>query len=331
MTCRPLGGAHTRVSVLGLGTWMTVGDVVNDHGAASRIFHAAFDAGVTLFDTADSYAGGAGERLMGSCLAGLPRERLILSTKTFFAVGDDASNRGLSRARIAAAVEQSLRNLRTDYLDLYFCHRPDPATPLDETVRAMSDLVRQGKVRHWGTSEWSATRIRKAWQIAATAGRPGPEVEQPEYSLVARARFEIEIAPALRRHQMGAITWSPLASGLLTGKYDRGLPADSRLARTGWLRQQMLTAANLAGTRGMTAIADSLGCTRAQLAIAYAASHPAVSSVITGATSLEQLRENLGALSVTITPDVRARLERLFPRPLASFAKKWVRQLEAIR
>ncbi len=331
MTYRTIGRCDTRVSTLGLGTWMTIGDVVTDRAKVSQIFRAAIDAGITLFDTADSYAGGAGERLMGDCLAEFPRDQLVLSTKTFFAVGDDPSNRGLSRARIVAAVEQSLRHLRTEYLDLYFCHRPDPDTPLDETVRAMTDLVQQGKVRHWGTSEWSAARIQRAWRVASAAGRPGPQVEQPEYSLTDRARFELEIAPALRRHGMGAVTWSPLASGVLTGKYDGGRPPGSRLARTDWLAQQVLTDRNVAATREMRSLAESLGCTRAQLAIAYAASHPAVSSVIMGATTVEQLRENLGALDVTITPAVRSRLEQLFPRPLSSFAKKWVRQLEAIR
>jgi aryl-alcohol dehydrogenase-like predicted oxidoreductase len=218
----------------------------------------------------------------------------------------------LSRKHIMESIEKSLGRIGTDYLDIYFCHRPDPDTPLDETVRAMDDLVHQGKVLYWGTSEWTGEQIRAAHELADRRNLYGPQVEQPQYSLLVRDKVEQNVQPATEEHGMGLVVWSPLASGLLTGKYDHGVPADSRLGRIEWLRDSVMTEGRLAQVREMKSIADGLGCTRTQLALAWAAAQPGVSSVILGATSVAQLDENLGAVAIEITPDAGAALDTLF-------------------
>jgi len=324
MPQRPVGSSGIHVSALGFGTWMTFGDVVRD-GTAGALVRAALDAGVTFFDTADSYALGEAERMLGACLAGVPRDHYVLSSKVFFPLSDDPADRGLSRRHIFNSIDRSLRHLRTDHLDLYFCHRPDPETPLAESVQAMSDLVRQGKIRHWGTSEWSPARIRQACQIARGSGWYAPTVEQPHYNLLNRTRFEITVAPTLRRHGMGAVTWSPLASGALTGKYTHSIPPQSRLGRSDWLRDDTLTVRNQTNIGKLCLLARERGCTPAQLAIAYVASHPAVSSVILGASSVEQLSENLKSLSVGMTAEMRARLQRLFRPSVKELIRQWIR------
>ncbi|GIW72833.1 MAG: voltage-gated potassium channel [Planctomycetota bacterium] len=313
MEYRPLGRAGTRVSAFGLGGWTTYGGSVTDPAAVRAIVHAAFDAGINLFDMADVYARGECERLMGQALRELPRERLVMTSKVFWPMSEDVNDRGLSRKHIMESVHKSLRRLGTDYLDLYFCHRWDPDTPLEETARAMDDLVHQGKVLYWGTSEWSGEQLRAAWQLAGQSNLYPPQVEQPQLSLLVRRRFESDVAPAARELGMGLVVWSPLASGLLTGKYDGGLPAGSRLARIEWLREEWLREEHLARVRRMKPLADELGCSRAQLALAWAAAQPGVSSVLLGATSVEQLRENLGALQVRLSEEVLRQLDEIFP------------------
>lgn len=313
MTYRPLGRCGTKVSVLGLGGWTTYGDSVQDPGQVRGLLRAAFDAGVNFFDTADIYAKGECERAMGGALRELPRQRLVLSTKLYWPMSEDVNDRGLSRKHIFESIHASLKRLGTDYVDLYFCHRFDEETPLEETARAMDDLVRQGKVLYWGTSEWSGAQLRRLARVCAELGLHPPRAEQPQYSLLARRRLESDVLPAARRLGMGLVVWSPLASGLLTGKYDDGLPPGSRFARVSWLRERWLNEESVERARRMKALADGLGCTRAQLALAWAAARPEVSSVITGATRPEQLRENLGALSVRLDKTALRSLDSLFP------------------
>jgi voltage-dependent potassium channel beta subunit len=313
MTYRPLGRCGLKVSTFGLGGWTTFGGSITSERTTRAILHAAFDAGVNFFDIADVYARGAAERIMGKALAALPRRHLVISSKCFWPMSEDVNDRGLSRKHVVESVEDSLRRIGTDYLDLYFCHRFDPETPLDETVAAMDDLVRQGKVLYWGTSEWTGDQLREAHAVAGRRHRTPPQVEQPQYSLVARRRVEADVAPAARELGMGLVIWSPLASGLLTGKYDDGVPEDSRLGRIEWLREQVLTEQARERARAMKDVADDLGCSRTQLALSWAASRPGVSSVILGATSLAQLQENLAAQRIVVDDGVARRLDALFP------------------
>ena len=312
MPYRRLGRHGLQVSALGLGGWTTYGGSVADASTVERILRRAFDAGVNFFDIADVYAHGASEQAMGAVLRTLPRHELVISSKVFHPMSADPNDRGLSRKHVMESVEKSLRRIGTDYLDVYFCHRFDEGTPLDETARAMDDLVRQGKILHWGTSEWSGAQLRDAHALAERRGWDGPVVEQPQYSLLHRARFESEILPAARETGMGLVVWSPLASGVLTGKYDDGVPAGSRLSRIDWLKERLLQETQREKVRAMKAVADDVGTTRARLALAWALSRPGVSSVIMGATSVAQLDENLASLSVKVTDEVGRRLDSIF-------------------
>jgi voltage-dependent potassium channel beta subunit len=314
MQYRALGKSGLKVSALSLGGWTTFGDSLSDDGEAERILRAAFEAGINFFDIADVYARGGAEKMMGRVLATLPRHRLVISSKVFWPMSDDVNDRGLSRKHIMESVERSLKRIGTDYLDLYFCHRFDAETPLEETVRAMDDLVHQGKVLYWGTSEWTGAQLEEVAQLADRRNLYAPRVEQPQYNLIERQQVEAFVEPAARVSGMGLVVWSPLASGLLTGKYDDGIPDDSRLARMTWLKEALHTEQNLERVRQMKAVADDLGCSRAQLALAWTAAQKGVSSVITGANRLEQLEENLKALDVTITAEVQERLDSIFPR-----------------
>ena len=312
MRYRSLGRCGTKVSVFGLGGWMTYGSSVTDRKAVRTILHAAFDAGISLFDIADVYAAGEAERLMGRVLADRPRHELVISSKLFFAMSDDVNDRGLSRKHIFESIHQSLRRIGTDYLDIYFCHRFDEHTPIEETARAMDDLVRQGKVLYWGTSEWTGTQLQDIHAICDRWNLYHPQVEQPEYSLLARGKFENDVRPAAVEHGMGLVLWSPLCMGILTGKYDDGLPADSRMAREEWLRGDRYTEGNLDRVRKFKALADERGHTRAQLALAWAEAQEGVSSVILGASHLDQLQENLQALAIPVDDDLNRRLDALF-------------------
>jgi len=313
MTYRKMGASGLELSEFALGGWTTFGGSLKDEELARAIITTAFDAGVNFFDIADVYALGEAERLMGKTLADLPRHELVISSKAYWPMSPAPNNHGLSRKHLFESVEASLQRIGTDYLDLYFCHRYDETTPLEETVRAMDDLVRQGKVLYWGTSEWTAAQIREAHAIAERLGAYAPRVEQPQYSLLARAKVEEDVRPATDETGMGLVLWSPLASGLLTGKYDDGVPDGSRLARIEFLRKRLIQDDLIGRVREMKAIADDLGCSRTQLALAWAAAQPGVSSVILGATSVAQLVENLGAKDVEITDEVATRLDVLFP------------------
>ena len=318
MQYRRLGHAGLRLSVLSLGSWVTYHNQV-DVKSAAEMMAAAFDAGVNFFDNAEVYAGGRSEEIMGAALAqlGWPRLNYVVSSKYFWGLdrAGDAVNRKdtLNRKYLMQSVDGSLKRLGLEHLDLIYCHRADPHTPIDETVRAMNDLIVQGKALYWGTSEWSADEIRAAWMVADRHGWHRPVVEQPQYHLFHRKRVEHEYARLYDDIGLGLTTWSPLASGLLTGKYRAGVPAGSRGAmdNMAFLRDGLTDAAKNAAVAQLEPVAAELGGSVAQLAIAWAASNPRVSSVITGASRLAQLHDNLGALALIekMTPEVKARIE----------------------
>ncbi len=312
MPYRRMGKSGLRLSALSLGGWTTYGAAVKDSDKIENIIRTAFEAGINFFDISDIYEKGEAERAMGRVFAGLPRHELVISSKVFWPMSDDVNDKGLSRKHIMESIHKSLKRIGTDYLDIYFCHRPDPETPIEETVRAMDDLVRQGKILYWGTSEHSAEQLAAIATVCDKGGYYRPAVEQPQLSLIKHRRYLTEVAPTAQDLGMGLVTWSPLASGLLSGKYDDGLPEGSRLKRSENLRMSYLTDENRARVRKMKALADELGCTRSQLAVAWCLCQPGVTSVITGATHLEQLKENLGALKLSLSIDLCNRLEDLF-------------------
>lgn len=313
MPYKSLGRCGTKVSVFGLGGWLTFGQQVSDERAARAVIKAAFDAGVNFFDIADVYARGESEEMMGRSLREFPRHELVISSKVFFPMSDDINDRGLSRKHIFESVEKSLRRIGTEYLDIYFCHRYDDETPLEETARAMDDLVHQGKILHWGTSEWSGRQLREAYDLCTQSNLYRPQVEQAQYSLLQRGKFEANVRPAAMELGMGLVCWSPLCMGILTGKYDGGLAKGSRMESEEWLREERYTVENLERVRKFKGPADRAGCTRAQLALAWLAGQEGVSSIILGANRIEQLQENLGALAIEIAPQLDQQLRELFP------------------
>ena len=318
MTYRRLGRCGLRVSTLSLGSWVTYHNQVDEKTAVEMMATAA-DAGINFFDNAEAYAGGRSEELMGAALRrlGWPRLNYVVSTKFFWGLDrqGEAVNRKdtLNRKYLMQAIDGSLKRFGLEHVDLVYCHRPDPHTPIEETVRAMSDMITQGKALYWGTSEWSASDIRAAWEIAERHHLHKPVVEQPQYHLFHRRRVEQEYARLYEDLGIGLTTWSPLASGLLTGKYREGVPADSRgaLPTMAFLRDGLTDPRKNAAVAQLEPVAAELGCTLAQLAIAWAAHHPRVSSVITGASRPEQLQANLGALQVLpkLTADLMARID----------------------
>jgi voltage-dependent potassium channel beta subunit len=302
MPHRRLGGSGVKVSLLSFGSWVSFGGQL-DTGRAKECLAAAWEGGMTFFDNAESYAQGQSEAIMGRAIAelGWPRHAYTISTKFFGGILDGPNTRAtLNRKYLAQAIDASLERLGLDFVDLAFCHRADPDTPIEETVWAMSDMVSAGKAHYWGTSEWTAEEIRAAWAVAERHHLHKPVMEQPQYNLFERRRVEQEYARLYDDIGLGTTTWSPLASGLLTGKYLDGVPDDSRLALPGyeWLRQVVLDDRHNEQVRALLPIAEELGCTLAQLAIAWCARNPHVSTVITGASRPEQVVDNLGALQV---------------------------------
>lgn len=313
MQYRRLGRSGLQVSALSLGSWVTYHNQV-DVGAAKEMLAAAFDAGVNFFDNAEVYALGKSETVMGAAFKALnwPRLNYIVSTKFFWGLSRDGNtvNRKdtLNRKYLMQAIDGSLQRMGLDFIDLVYCHRPDPHTPIEETVWAMSDMITQGKALYWGTSEWSASDIRAAWEIAERHHLHKPVMEQPQYNVFTRKRVEVEYARLYEDIGLGLTTWSPLASGLLTGKYRNGVPEGSRGSVKGmdFLLKGLMDADRNAAVTKLETIANGLGCTLGQLAIAWAAHHPRVSTVITGASRMSQLQENLGAMEVVgqLTPTV---------------------------
>ncbi|KYG68590.1 voltage-gated potassium channel [Bdellovibrio bacteriovorus] len=311
MPYRNAGRCGLKLSSLSLGGWTTFGGTVKDFTSVRSILRLAYEAGINFFDIADIYAKGESERIMGGALKDFPRHELVISSKVFWPMSDDINDRGLSRKHILESVNKSLQRIGTDYLDIYFCHRYDPETPVEETVRIMDDLIHHGKILYWGTSEWTAEQIQEAMDVCDQGGYYRPQIEQPQYSLLAREKFEENVRPKAQEHGMGLVTWSPLASGMLTGKYDNGI-SEGRLSRIDWLRETFYTEENLERVRNMKALADELGCTRGQLALAWLLNQPGMTSVILGATSIEQLQENLSCLKVPMTEDIDKSLKKLF-------------------
>ncbi len=303
MTYRQLGRSGLKVSALSFGAWVTFGNQIGN-STARDLLHTAYDAGINFFDNAEGYAAGKAEIVMGDILArsGWRRSSYLVSSKVFWG-GDRPNETGLSRKHVIEACNAALKRLQVDYLDLYFCHRPDPETPVEETCRAMHDLVTQGKVLYWGTSEWNQNQLADAYAVCDRLGLHPPTVEQPQYNLFHRARVETELIPFYSQRGLGTTIWSPLASGLLTGKYNDGIPAGTRLDVTGleWLRARITgpeAAPQLAAVRELAAIAAGLGTTLPRLAIAWCLKNPHVSTVILGASRPEQLIENLGSLDL---------------------------------
>lgn len=306
MQYRRLGKSGLQLSALSFGAWVTFGQQV-DRTQARELLALAHARGVNFFDNAEIYNNGVAEEVMGDVLADLrfPRDSYCVSSKVFFGSARNPlpTQRGLSRKHVIEACHQAMQRLRVDYLDLYFCHRADPETPMEETVAAMDTLIRQGKVLYWGTSEWSAEEIHEAHRVARENHMYAPVMEQPEYNLLHRERVEVEYAPLYEAYGMGTTIWSPLASGLLSGKYNNGVPPDSRLAQAGyeWLRDSVLGEGldkRIGKVRALKTIADDLGVSQVQLALAWCLLNPHVSTVMLGASRLEQLEHNLGAMDV---------------------------------
>jgi len=315
MNYRRLGRSGLKVSELSFGSWVTYGNQL-DANAARECMAAAWDGGVNFFDNAEVYAAGKSEELMGEALKKLawPRLKYVVSTKFYWGITDGPNEKNtLNRKYLMNAIDGSLRRLQLDYVDLVYCHRPDAATPLEETVWAMHDMIERGKALYWGTSEWSAADIMGAWQVAERHHLRKPVMEQPEYNLFHRERVEREYARLYDEVGLGLTTWSPLASGLLTGKYRAGVPADSRgaIERMKFLLPALTDKAKNDAVGALEPIAKELGCTLAQLAIAWCAKNPRVSTVITGASRVAQVRENLKAADVIakLTPQVMDRID----------------------
>jgi len=315
MQYRRLGRSGLQVSVLSFGSWVTFDNQLGDD-MALECMSAAYDVGCNFFDNAEAYAGGGSESQMGRVIQqlGWKRQSYVVSTKFFWGVNGNMRNmrNTLNRKYLAQAIDGSLERMQLDFIDLVYCHRPDPQTPIEETVWAMSDMISQGKALYWGTSEWSADEIRAAWSIADKHHLHKPVMEQPQYNMLTRTKVEVEYARLYEDIGLGTTIWSPLASGLLTGKYKDGVPEDSRGALPGyeWLAERMTDSESLAKVERLRPIAADLGCTLAQLSIAWCAANPNVSTVITGASRASQVVENFEAIDVLakLTPEVMERI-----------------------
>ncbi len=317
MEYRNLGKSGLVVSEVSVGSWLTLGSSV-DRAATREIVHRAFDLGVNLFDTADVYSNGAGEEALGHALQGIPRRYLVLATKCFFPMSERPNDRGLSRKHIVESVEDSLRRLGTDYVDLLQCHRYDPNTPVEETVRAFDDLVRQGKVLYWGVSQWSAAQIVEACRGADALRAVRPISNQPQYNLLRRG-IESEVVPVSRREGLSQIVYSPLAQGALTGKYSGGRrPAGTRAsdgARNVFMNA-FLEPEVLADTDRLAPLAAQLGISMAQLALAWCLAESNIASVITGVTRVSQLEDNVKASGLRLPAEILAQIDAIFPGPV---------------
>ena len=305
-----LGKSGLKISELSFGSWLTFGASV-DVPLARQLIRLAFDSGVNFFDNAEVYAEGRSEEVMGEVLREYRRQDLVVSTKIFWG-GNGPNDKGLSWKHLVEGTNASLKRLQMEYVDLLFCHRPDPSTPIEETVRAMDHIIQQGKAFYWGTSEWSAQEIESAFKIAKENNCVAPTMEQPQYNMLVRDRFEREYASLFERFKLGTTIWSPLASGILTGKYNNGIAAGTRLDRTAWLREK-LTPDVIDIVRKLEELSKSLECSLSQLAIAWCLKNPNVSTVIFGATSTRQLQENLSASQIVdkLSTQVLAQIDKI--------------------
>jgi voltage-dependent potassium channel beta subunit len=311
MEYRRLGSSGMKISSISLGGWTTFGGSIEDTKLAERIIDIAHEGGINFFDQADVYSSGESEKMMGAILKKFNRDNLVISSKCYWPFSDDVNGRGLSRKHIMQSIEGSLKRLQTDYLDIYFCHRYDTETPIEETVNAMTDLVRQGKILYWGTSEWSGAQIAEAVGIAKANGLVAPVTEQPHYSMVHRNRVETEILPATEKHGIGLVCWSPLGMGVLTGKFDAGEVAGARLSSTN-IGQDLRTPEIIEKVRQLKPIADELGISRTTLALAWVLRQTGVSSAIVGATSEAQITENLKGSGVKLDAAVLEKIDGIF-------------------
>ena len=310
MKYRQVGKSGLRVSEISIGGWITFGSTVQDE-TAHDILKEALDHGVNFIDVADVYAKGESERVVGEFIKDLDRSKLVVSSKVYWPMSEDINDRGLSRKHIFESVEKSLKRLHTDYLDLYFCHRFDETVPLEETLRAMDDLVSQGKILYWGTSMWSDKQLERVHELAVDHHHAYvPTVEQPRYSLFHR-EIEQGVMQTAEELGMGLVVWSPLAQGLLTGKYNDGVPKGSRAATSSWLDED-LNEENIKRARQFSALAQDLQIEPSQLALAWCLRRPQVSSVITGASSTRQVRENLAASELKLDDETIKRLDAIF-------------------
>ncbi len=307
MEYRKLGTSGLKVSAISLGGWLTYGGSVGDDMAAQCI-HKAIEHGVNFIDVADIYAGGKSEEAVGRAIKDYRRSDLVISTKTYWPMSDNVNDRGLSRKHITESVHQSLKRLGTDYVDIFFCHRFDDETPVEETVRAIDDLIHQGKILYWGTSMWTAANINDAIGVVKAINANRPIVEQPVYNMLERHVVEGELEIAVGNHGMGLVVWSPMAQGVLTGKYNDGIPADSRYETVEWFKGYV-TEDKLRRSRAIAALAQEMGTSPGALAIGWTLKNPHVASAITGASRPEQVEENLKALAVKITRELNQRIE----------------------
>jgi voltage-dependent potassium channel beta subunit len=312
MHYRRLGNTGMKVSTVSLGAWTTYGGSVEDKKLIQTIIEKALEHGVNFFDNADIYEKGKAESFLGEVFAVIspPRHHLVLSTKVFWPMTENVNDRGLSRKHVMESIDMSLERMQTDYVDIYFAHRYDPETPMEEIVEAFSDVVKSGRAHYWGTSQWSGAQIAEAHAYAKASGLAAPVTEQPEYSMLWRSRVESEILPVTEPKGIGLVVWSPLAMGMLTGKYDKGVPAGSRFQNEGFAKK-FLTEDNAQRVKKLKKIADKLGISRAQLALAWILRQPGVSSTIVGATKLSQLEDNVQAADITLDADVLGQIEKI--------------------
>jgi len=313
---RNLGSSGLRVSEIGLGSWLTLGSRVDTAGTRT-IVRRAFDLDINFFDTADVYADGAAEEALGQALAGIPRRHVVIATKAFFPVSGHPNDSGLSRKHLFESVESSLRRLGSDYVDLHQCHRPDPTTPIEETVCAYEDLIRQGKVLYWGVSEWRAEQIVDACRIADARHAYRPISNQPQYSLM-RRQLEREVMPACERNGLGQIVFSPLGQGVLSGKYSGGeRPEDSRAAddKRNLFMNAYLAPDAIAKVDQLKPLAAEMRISLPQLALAWCLRRSNVASAIVGVTKISQLEDDVGASGIRLPDEITARIDEIFPEP----------------
>jgi voltage-dependent potassium channel beta subunit len=317
MEYRGMGKTGLQLSVLSYGSWVTFSKQVDD-SASDRLMGLAYDSGINFFDNAEAYEGGRSEEMMGRVLSkkNWDRTSYCISSKVFFGLygkNNKPNQHGLSHKHITEACHAALRRMQTDYLDLFFCHRPDPNVPMEEVVRSMNILLQQGKILYWGTSEWSAAEIMEAYAVAKELGLAGPAMEQPQYNLLERRKMESDYTPIFRNIGLGTTTWSPLASGLLTGKYNNGIPEGSRLAleNYGWLKDKLIQQDKLDRIKKLDKVAKELKTSLATLSIAWCIHNPNVTTTILGATKVQQLTENLQALEVypKLTPAIISEID----------------------